>query len=72
MIVARTIEEIENAISGACVTIGNFDGVHKGHQKLIGLAVSRAKEQGLTSVVVTLIPIRFGSSGTIRIRLSSP
>lgn len=56
MIVARTIEEIENAISGACVTIGNFDGVHKGHQKLIGLAVSRAKEQGLTSVVVTFDP----------------
>jgi len=31
------------------VALGNFDGVHKGHQQLIKLAVSKAKEKGLLS-----------------------
>ena len=56
MIVARTIEEIEDVITGSCVTIGNFDGVHKGHQKLIESTCECAKARGLTSVVVTFDP----------------
>lgn len=56
MIVARTKEDIQDTIEGSCVTIGNFDGVHKGHQKLIQLACSRAKAQGLESVVATFDP----------------
>lgn len=56
MIIARNIEDIEDVITGSCVTIGNFDGVHKGHQKLIQLACSRAKAKGLVSVVVTFDP----------------
>lgn len=56
MIIARTLEDIQGTIAGSCVTIGNFDGVHKGHQKLIQLACSRAKARGLVSVVVTFDP----------------
>ncbi|GIJ45877.1 riboflavin biosynthesis protein [Virgisporangium aliadipatigenens] len=38
------------------VTIGVFDGVHRGHQQIIGHAVKRATEQGVAAVVVTFDP----------------
>jgi riboflavin kinase/FMN adenylyltransferase len=42
---------------GRCVvTIGVFDGVHRGHQALIGRALSRARDLGLPLVVVTFDP----------------
>ncbi|PWW62485.1 bifunctional riboflavin kinase/FAD synthetase [Actinokineospora spheciospongiae] len=42
---------------GRCVaTIGVFDGVHLGHQALIGRAVTLAEERDLPSVVVTFDP----------------
>lgn len=41
---------------GGVVTIGNFDGVHRGHQVLIRGAVARARELGVPSVVLTFHP----------------
>ncbi len=42
---------------GRCVaTIGVFDGVHKGHQALIGRAVELARQRELPSVVLTFDP----------------
>ena len=42
---------------GRCVvTIGVFDGVHRGHQQIIGRAVARARELGVPSVVLTFDP----------------
>lgn len=38
------------------VTIGVFDGVHKGHQEIIGHAVKRAGDLGMPAVVVTFDP----------------
>jgi len=38
------------------VTIGVFDGVHRGHQLIIGSAVDRARSLGLPSVVLTFDP----------------
>jgi riboflavin kinase/FMN adenylyltransferase len=38
------------------VTIGVFDGVHRGHQETIGHAVKRARDLGVQSVVVTFDP----------------
>ncbi|HEX5540279.1 MAG TPA: bifunctional riboflavin kinase/FAD synthetase [Micromonospora sp.] len=38
------------------VTIGVFDGVHKGHQAIIRHVVQRAEELGVPSVVVTFDP----------------
>ena len=42
---------------GRCVvTIGVFDGVHRGHQHIIGKAVERARDVGQASVVLTFDP----------------
>ena len=38
------------------LTIGVFDGVHRGHQHLIGSTVARARELGLQSAVLTFDP----------------
>jgi riboflavin kinase / FMN adenylyltransferase len=42
---------------GRCVvTIGVFDGVHRGHAAIIGKAVDAARAQGLRSVLLTFVP----------------
>ncbi len=41
---------------GAAVTVGNFDGVHRGHQTLVAQAVARARESGGEAVVLTFEP----------------
>lgn len=40
----------------AGVTIGNFDGVHRGHQKLIKRTLEVCRTQGLDCIVVTFWP----------------
>ncbi|HWC23080.1 MAG TPA: bifunctional riboflavin kinase/FAD synthetase [Flexivirga sp.] len=42
---------------GACVvTIGNFDGVHRGHAALLHQVVERARERGVRSCAITFDP----------------
>jgi riboflavin kinase/FMN adenylyltransferase len=44
-------------IAPACaLTIGNFDGVHRGHQAMLALLRSEAQHRGLPSCVVTFEP----------------
>ena len=38
------------------VTIGNFDGVHLGHQKILQGVLERARQWGLMSAVLTFYP----------------
>jgi riboflavin kinase/FMN adenylyltransferase len=40
----------------SCLTIGYFDGVHRGHRHLIGQASAFARRQGLRAVLVTFYP----------------
>ncbi len=42
--------------SSSVVTIGTFDGVHIGHQKIIGRLIKVGKEKELKSVVLTFFP----------------
>ena len=42
---------------GRCVvTVGVFDGVHRGHRYIVGHAVQRARDAGLPAVVLTFDP----------------
>lgn len=43
-------------VKGCCLALGNFDGVHRGHQRLIRLTVEKAREKNLASVVLTFEP----------------
>lgn len=43
-------------LSASVVTIGNFDGMHIGHQKLIQKVVNHAKAHGLPAVLITFEP----------------
>lgn len=52
----RGLEDIPEGWGRSVVTIGSYDGVHRGHQLIIGRAVERARELGVPSVVVTFDP----------------
>jgi riboflavin kinase / FMN adenylyltransferase len=56
MIVHEGYKDVPPAIRGGVVAIGNFDGVHKGHQALIGEAVKAARERSLPSGVIIFEP----------------
>ena len=44
------------ALRGAVVAIGNFDGVHRGHRTVIGVAQARASALGCKAAVLTFSP----------------
>lgn len=52
----RGLEDIPEDWGRSVVTIGSYDGVHRGHQLIIGRAVARARELGVPAVVVTFDP----------------
>lgn len=44
------------APGGCALTIGNFDGVHRGHQAMLALLVNEARHRGLPSCVMSFEP----------------
>jgi riboflavin kinase/FMN adenylyltransferase len=46
----------DDALRGAVVAIGNFDGVHRGHRAVIGTALARARALGRPAAVLTFEP----------------
>jgi riboflavin kinase/FMN adenylyltransferase len=56
MEIYTNLADIKEPFVDSFVTIGNFDGVHLGHQMLFSEVVSRAYQQQGTSVVVTFEP----------------
>lgn len=51
----RTLESYKDA-SGAVATIGNFDGVHLGHQMVIEKIISQSKKMNMPAMVITFEP----------------
>jgi riboflavin kinase / FMN adenylyltransferase len=56
MKIVRFNEAADFLIDGSVVSVGNFDGVHKGHDMLVREVVDRARRAGLASVIVTFDP----------------
>ena len=50
------IDNIERPFENAVITIGNFDGVHIGHQALFHEVIEKADALGGTSIVMTFEP----------------
>ena len=53
MIIIKDINNIEKTTSNNCISIGNFDGMHKGHIQLVKENVRIAKENNLVPTVLT-------------------
>lgn len=56
MEILRHLDDHSLASPGAVATLGNFDGVHRGHQALVRSAVEDARRLGAPSVVLTFEP----------------
>ena len=58
MEVLRSLDEAKarGTLRGCAVAVGNFDGVHLGHQRLLALARERAAGRGAPSAVLTFEP----------------
>jgi riboflavin kinase/FMN adenylyltransferase len=56
MRVYRSLDDVPAQAPGRAVALGTFDGVHRGHRRVIGSAVDRARERGLVATVATFEP----------------
>jgi riboflavin kinase/FMN adenylyltransferase len=50
------VEQIPQGFGPSVVTLGNFDGVHRGHQAILGRTVELAREREANAVAVTFDP----------------
>ncbi|MBH44834.1 MAG: bifunctional riboflavin kinase/FMN adenylyltransferase [Gammaproteobacteria bacterium] len=57
MKIIRGLKNINKIIGPSTVTIGNFDGFHKGHQKLVNEVIKTAKQKSTLSTIITFEPL---------------
>jgi riboflavin kinase/FMN adenylyltransferase len=74
MEVLHDLADLRSLRGPVYLAIGIFDGVHRGHQALIGEAQADARKTGGTAVVMTFEPhpMMFFQRGEPPLRLSSP
>jgi riboflavin kinase/FMN adenylyltransferase len=56
MQIARSLSELTTLNGPSVVTIGNFDGVHCGHRRVIASVLERAKQLNARSAAITFDP----------------
>ena len=56
MQIDRKLTDFPESARGGAIAIGNFDGVHKGHAKLIEQLVERSRALGKPAIVFTFDP----------------
>lgn len=52
----RGLHNLRPAHRGSVATIGNFDGVHRGHRAVVGEVITRAQDNGVASTVLLFEP----------------
>jgi riboflavin kinase/FMN adenylyltransferase len=56
MLVFPQIDDAALSLDASVVTVGNFDGIHLGHQALVAQTVEEARRRAAAAVVVTFNP----------------
>jgi riboflavin kinase/FMN adenylyltransferase len=56
MVLITDLQQIATPFTKSVLTLGNFDGLHVGHQELVRMVIRRAREAGALSMVVTFRP----------------
>ncbi len=56
MHILHDTQDCPGALKGAALAIGNFDGVHRGHQVVLRAALEEAKASGAPAAVMTFEP----------------
>ena len=69
----RDLETAGEALSNPVVTIGNFDGVHRGHQTIFDWVAQTARTRSVPSVALTFVPhpVRFFKPDAAEFRLTT-
>ena len=54
----KVTKGLKKAVSAdpSILTLGTFDGVHKGHKKIISRLINEAKEYNLKAIILTFFP----------------
>jgi riboflavin kinase/FMN adenylyltransferase len=69
MQIVHKLKEFKNIPSPSAVAIGNFDGIHLGHQKILEALVTQAKKNKLKPICLTFDPHTANVIHTGRIKL---
>lgn len=56
MLTWRGLDEIPDGFGPSVITLGNFDGVHRGHQGVLAGVVRAARARGAAAVAITFDP----------------
>ena len=66
-------DPVPDALRGAIIALGNFDGFHRGHQAVAGEAIRWAQAEGRPSIIATFDPhpVRFFAPDAAPFRLTT-